>query len=94
MGSALGAFLAFARTVPSIVELKQEVIPPGTKIYADDDTLIGELKIIKGQFVPFKDLPPDLINAIIAIEDGHFWEHGGVDYLAILRAAIAIVRST
>ena len=87
-GTALGGFLAFARTVPSIVELKQEVIPPGTKIYAEDDTLIGELKIRKGMFVPFDELPPDLLNAVIAVEDSHFWKHGGIDYVAIMRAAL------
>ena len=88
-GTALGGFLAFARTVPSIVELKQEVIPPGTKIYAEDDTLIGELKIRKGVFVPFDELPPDLLNAVISVEDSQFWKHGGIDYIAIVRAAMA-----
>ncbi len=87
IGTFMGGFLAFARTVPSIVELKQEVIPPGTKIFAEDDTLIGELKIRKGVFVPFDELPPDLINAVISIEDSHFWKHGGIDYIAIVRAA-------
>ena len=85
----MGGFLAFARTVPSIVELKQEVIPPGTKIYAEDDTLIGELKIRKGVFVPFGELPPDLINAVLSVEDSNFWKHGGIDYIAIVRAAMA-----
>ncbi len=87
IGIFMGGFLAFARTVPSIMELKQEVIPPGTKIYAEDDTLIGELKIRKGVFVPFDELPPDLINAVISVEDSKFWKHGGIDYIAIVRAA-------
>lgn len=88
LGTGLGGFLAFARTVPSIVELKQDVIPPGTKIFAEDDSLIGELQIRKGIFVPLEEMPPDLINAIIAVEDAHFWEHGGIDFVAIMRAAI------
>lgn len=87
-GGVLGGFLAFSRTVPSVHELKQEVIPPGTRIYADDDTLIGEIKIIKGQFVPVAKMPPDLLNAVVAVEDAHFWKHGGIDYIAILRAAL------
>jgi len=87
-GMFLGGYMAFARTVPSILELKQEVIPPGSSIYADDDTLIGELKIRKGEFVPLSNMPPDLINALIAVEDQNFWDHGGIDYFAIIRAAI------
>jgi penicillin-binding protein 1A len=89
LGTVLGGFLAFARTVPSIVELKQEVIPPGTKIFAEDDSLIGELKIRKGVFIPFELLPPDLINAVVSVEDSNYWKHGGIDYLAIVRAATA-----
>lgn len=87
-GVFLGGFLAFARTVPSIMELKQEVIPPGSSIFADDDTLIGELKVRKGEFVPIGNMPPDLINALVATEDQNFWDHGGIDYVAIVRAAI------
>jgi len=87
-GIFLGGYLAFARTVPSILELKQEVIPPGSSIFADDDTLIGEFKVRKGDFVPISKMPPDLINALIAVEDQNFWDHGGIDYIAILRAAI------
>lgn len=93
-GICLGGFLAFARTVPSVMELKQqEVIPPGTHIYADDDTLIGELKILKGEFVPYSRMPQDLINALVAVEDQNFWHHGGIDYVAVLRAAITDVVS-
>jgi penicillin-binding protein 1A len=87
-GILLGGFMAFARTVPSIVELKQEVIPPGSSIFADDDTLIGELKVRKGEFVPISKMPPDLINAIVATEDQNFWDHGGIDFIAIIRAAV------
>ena len=87
-GIFLGGFMAFSRTVPSILELKQEVIPPGSSIFADDDTLIGELKVRKGEFVPISKMPPDLINALVAAEDQNFWKHGGIDYIAIIRAAV------
>lgn len=39
----------------------------------------------------FDELPKDLINAFVAIEDSRFWEHKGVDFRAILRAAIGIL---
>ena len=41
----------------------------------------------KRRLVAFSDLPPHLVNAILAIEDRRFFEHRGVDYLRILKAA-------
>jgi penicillin-binding protein 1A len=88
VGLSIGGFIAFARSVPSITELTSNVTPPSTRLYADDDILIGELKILKGKHVALDRIPQDLISAVVSVEDAHFWEHSGVDYLAILRAAI------
>ncbi len=88
VGLAAGGFFAFVRTVPSIEELKQQRVPPSTKIYADDDTLIGELKVRKGIYVPLEEMPQELIDAVVAVEDSNFWEHQGLDYMAIVRAAV------
>ncbi|HWR59485.1 MAG TPA: PBP1A family penicillin-binding protein, partial [Thermodesulfovibrionales bacterium] len=52
------------------------------------DTLIGELKIEKGVFVPLDSMPAHLLNAVVAVEDARFWKHKGIDYIAILRAAV------
>lgn len=87
-GISAGGFIAFAKGIPSVEELKQYKAIPGTKIYADDDTLIGEIKIEKGIFVPIGRMPEYLVNAVIAIEDTRFWRHKGIDYFAILRAAV------
>ncbi|MEJ2192867.1 MAG: PBP1A family penicillin-binding protein [Nitrospirota bacterium] len=87
VGVSVGGFLAFARTVPSVVELKQTA-SPSTIIYADDGTLLGEVSLRKGKHVPFEQIPPDIINAVTAVEDSHFWTHSGVDYRAIMRAAL------
>jgi membrane peptidoglycan carboxypeptidase len=38
--------------------------------------------------VAAKDMPPDIINAVLSIEDRHFYEHGSVDFRSMLRAFI------
>ncbi len=87
LGISAGAYIALGG-VPSVEELKQYKAVPGTKVYADDDTLVGELKIEKGVFVPLNRMPQYLVNAVVAVEDGRFWKHKGIDYLAIVRAAV------
>lgn len=86
IGTSAGGYLAISSGLPSIEEIKQHRPTTGTKIYADDDVLIGELKADKGIFVPLKKIPPHMINAVIAVEDSRFWKHKGIDYIAIARA--------
>ena len=88
IGGIAGGYLAIAKGIPSIDELKQSNHVAGTKIYADDDVLIGELKIEKGVFIPLDSMPKNMINAIIAVEDSRFWKHKGIDYIAIARAVV------
>jgi penicillin-binding protein 1A len=88
VGISAGSFLAVTKGIPSIEEMKQYKPASGTKIYADDDVMIGELKAEKGIFVPIKNIPEHMINAVVAVEDSRFWQHKGIDYLAIMRAVV------
>ena len=86
LGSLIGAYFAVAMGIPSIDELKKQDSAAGTKIYADDDSLIGEIKLQKGIFVPLSHIPDNLKNAVVAVEDARFWKHSGIDYIGIGRA--------
>ncbi|MGO9378548.1 MAG: penicillin-binding protein 1A [Dissulfurispiraceae bacterium] len=86
LGSLVGGYFAIATGIPSIEELKKNDSSAGTKIFADDDTLIGEIKLQKGIFVPYNQIPDNLKNAVVAVEDSRFWKHSGIDYIGIGRA--------
>src|SRR5271169_3138789 len=86
LGSLVGGYFAIATGIPSIEELKKNDSSAGTKLYADDDTLIGEIKLQKGIFVPYNQIPDNLKNAVVAVEDSRFWKHSGIDYIGIGRA--------
>jgi penicillin-binding protein 1A len=88
LGGIAGGYLAVTRNTPSVDELKQFNASSGTKIYSDNDVLIGELKVEKGIFVPLNAIPKNLINAVVAVEDSRFWKHRGLDYIAITRAVL------
>jgi len=87
-GIITGGYYALIRGVPSVKEIRIYRPSKATKIYADDDTLIGEFKVEKGEYVPFSRIPEHLIRAVISIEDSRFWYHSGVDYVAIMRALL------
>ncbi|NOY63829.1 MAG: PBP1A family penicillin-binding protein [Nitrospirae bacterium] len=81
-------YFTILKDIPPVEVLKKMHPPQGTKVYASDNVLIGEFKIYNGRYIKLKDIPSDLINAVIATEDSRFFKHRGVDYLAITRALI------
>ena len=88
LGVLSGGYLALTIGVPHIDQIKGYIPVDGTTVYADDDTVIGEFRIEKGEYVKFSDIPENLIRAIVAVEDSRFWMHQGIDYIAIVRALV------
>jgi len=58
------------------------------RIFSADNVLIGEFGEERRNLVHIKDIPDVMKKAVLAIEDDRFYEHGGVDYWGILRAAL------
>ncbi|MCX7793793.1 MAG: PBP1A family penicillin-binding protein [Thermodesulfovibrionales bacterium] len=81
-------YFAVARGIPTIDEIKEQKTYRGTKVFANDNVLIGEITIERGIHISIKDLPRHVIDAVVATEDERFWRHGGIDYIAIARALI------
>lgn len=58
------------------------------RIFSADNVLIGEFGEERRNVVRFDQIPDIMKKAVLAIEDDRFYEHGGVDYLGITRAAL------
>ena len=86
-GTAVGGYLGIIKDTPSISELKKGD-PPGTDIYADNDTFVAEISAQKSIRVPFREMPKNLVNAVVAVEDARFYKHKGLDYIGLIRAAL------
>ncbi|MDY7577459.1 penicillin-binding protein 1A [Herbaspirillum sp. RTI4] len=56
------------------------------RIYSADHVLLGEFGEEKRSLVKLADIPANMKNAVLAIEDARFYQHGGVDYLGLVRA--------
>ena len=57
------------------------------RIYSEEGLLIGEFGAERRNLVGINEVPAHLKQAILAAEDDRFYEHSGVDYLGVLRAA-------
>jgi penicillin-binding protein 1A len=87
IGSLFGFFLSYLNRLPQIQQIEnyQPSIP--THVYSADSRPIDEFFVEKRVVLRSMDhVSPDLRNAIIAVEDAHYFEHPGVDPWGILRA--------
>jgi penicillin-binding protein 1A len=85
--AGLGATSAF-RSSCSLSSLQPVSIGQNSFVYAADGSLLGSIPAERNrQPVPLSQISPWMARATIAVEDRRFYEHGGVDYEGILRAA-------
>jgi len=59
------------------------------RIYTADGALMGEFGEERRNLTPIKEIPQVMKDAVLSIEDARFYQHGGLDYLGLIRAGIA-----
>ena len=59
------------------------------RVFSAEGILIGEFGEERRHLTPIKEIPKVMTDAVLAIEDARFYEHGGVDYRGMLRAGLA-----
>ena len=75
-------------TLPSLEALTEYNPKIPLRIFSADGALIGEFGEERRAFIKIAEVPTPLKQAIVAAEDERFYEHGGVDYIGVLRAAV------
>lgn len=91
-GSAVGVFAYLEKDLPDINSLADYRPMETTKVYSDDGYLVAELYQERRVYVSFDAIPEHAVHAFLAAEDASFYEHEGLDYVGILRAAIKNLR--
>ena len=89
IGVLLAGFAALVihSNLPSLDTLTDYRPKIPLRIYSDEGLLIGEFGAERRNVINISEVPAHLKQAILAAEDDRFYEHGGVDYLGVLRAA-------
>ncbi|PYQ16231.1 MAG: penicillin-binding protein [Acidobacteria bacterium] len=93
LGSLAGIFLAYESDLPQVSSLEDFQPNIITEVYTADAKLLGDFAIERRVVVSFKDIPPHLRNAVVAVEDADFWRHIGINPWRVPGAALANLRS-
>lgn len=87
---ALALSMAFPN-LPDISDLSDYRPKLPLRVFSADGDLIGEFGEERRNLTPIKEIPKVMTDAILAVEDARFYQHGGVDYLGVIRAGLANV---
>jgi penicillin-binding protein 1A len=91
-----GAVAWYAWDLPAIADLRPagtKARRPGVTIIAADGSLIAGYGDLYGERLGVNELSPQLVQAVVAIEDRRFFEHPGVDLRGLVRAMFANLRA-
>jgi penicillin-binding protein 1A len=93
IGGAIYTISYYGKDLPDYSQLKDYEPPVVTRFYAGDGRLLEEFAQEKRVFVPIESIPALVKQGFIAAEDKNFYDHQGVDYLAIVRAAVFNIKN-
>jgi penicillin-binding protein 1A len=78
-------YLGFTGPVPDTAQLQRIKNPTASEVLAEDGRVLGRYYVENRSNVRFEDISPNLVHALIATEDARFYEHRGIDEVALLR---------
>jgi len=86
------AAIALAVSYPNLPEISsltdyRPKLP--MRVFSADGVLLGEFGEERRNFVPIGEIPKVMQDAVLAIEDARFYQHGGVNYVSLIRAGLA-----
>ncbi len=86
-------YLYFEPRLPSIEALRDVRLQVPLRIYTRDGALIGEFGEWRRIPIRYAQIPARMVQAFLAAEDDRFFEHPGVDYQGLVRAALKLART-
>ena len=83
----------FSKDLPDYSQLQDYEPPVMTRVHASDGALLGEYSKERRLYLPIQVVPKLVINAFLAAEDKNFYEHGGIDFTGMARAAVVYAQN-
>ncbi|MGL4262814.1 MAG: transglycosylase domain-containing protein, partial [Afipia sp.] len=88
VAAVAGAIWHFSKDLPDYSQLQDYEPAVMTRVHAADGSLLGEYSKERRLYLPIQAIPKPVINAFLAAEDKNFYEHGGIDFTGMARAAV------
>jgi penicillin-binding protein 1A len=88
VAAVAGLIMHFSKDLPDYSQLQDYEPPVMTRVHASDGALLAEYSKERRLYLPIQAVPKLVINAFLAAEDKNFYEHGGIDYMGMARAAM------
>jgi penicillin-binding protein 1A len=88
-----GGIWYFSRELPDYSQLQDYEPPVMTRVHAADGALLGEYSKERRLYLPIQAMPKLVTNAFLAAEDKNFYEHGGIDFTGMARAAVVYAQN-
>jgi penicillin-binding protein 1A len=91
--AVVGILAWYGYDLPNLDTLEAPQRKPSITLMASDNSVLATYGDLHGGAVQFDQVPPYLVQAIVATEDRRFFDHAGVDGIGIIRAAFANLRA-
>ena len=91
--AALIMYSHYSEGLPDFEALTNYDPPTMTRVHAGDGRILAEFATEKRVYVPIDAIPERVIQAFLSAEDKNFYNHSGIDYLGIVRAALQNVQN-
>src|ERR1700710_1915979 len=88
VAATAGFIWHYSKDLPDYSQLQDYEPPVMTRVHASDGALLGEYSKERRLYLPIQAVPKLVINAFLAAEDKSFYEHGGIDFSGMARAAV------
>lgn len=85
-------FLWLFGYTPDMQDIKTPTMSVSSEIYSADGKLLGKFYKENRSPVEFKDISPNLINALVATEDARFYKHSGVDFFSFATSVLSTAK--
>lgn len=86
-------YLSVVQGLPEIIKIEDYKPLLVSQVYDRNNVKIGEFYRERRVLVPYNDFPKNIVHAFLAAEDGQFFEHNGINFQGLLRAAIVNMRA-